>query len=343
MKKISTAAIAEQLSQMAGMNKKTTESFIRAFVETVLTGVSQDGVVKIKDFGTFKAVNVAQRESVNVVSGERFTIAGFNKLSFTPDVTLLAMLNSVSAETTDTAPPTTDEEPEEETPTAELDPIPTPTPEETVVPEAEAAPVAAVIEEPVVVSDEPAAEVAAEPVAVSDEPAAEVAAEPVAVSDEPVVEVAAEPVAVSDEPVAEDETEPVAVSDEPAEIAADTTPTAMAPANVKSGSDVKKWTSLILAIIVVVAVVAFAWPKQTDNEPQAQLDKLTEIAQTQPQPAIDQADEPKRKVHILQKGESLTTISVYYYNTKDSMQAIWKLNGFKDPNNIPLGTEILLP
>ena len=313
MKKISTAAIAEQLSQMAGMNKKTTESFIRAFVETVLTGVSQDGVVKIKDFGTFKAINVAQRESVNVVSGERFTIAGFNKLSFTPDVTLLAMLNSVSAETTDTAPATTDEEPEEETPTAEPDPIPTPTPEETVVPEAEAAPVAAVIEEPVVVSDEPAAEVAAEPVA------------------------------VSDEPVAEDETEPVAVSDEPAEIAADTTPTAMAPANVKSGSDVKKWTSLILAIIVVVAVVAFAWPKQTDNEPQAQLDKLTEIAQTQPQPAIDQADEPKRKVHILQKGESLTTISVYYYNTKDSMQAIWKLNGFKDPNNIPLGTEILLP
>lgn len=291
MKKISTAAIAEQLSQMAGMNKKTTESFIRAFVETVLTGVSQDGVVKIKDFGTFKAINVAQRESVNVVSGERFTIAGFNKLSFTPDVTLLAMLNSVSAETTDTAPATTNEEPEEETPTAELDPIPTPTPEETVVPEAEAAPVAAVIEEPV----------------------AEVAAEP------------------------------VAVSDEPAEIAADTTPTAMAPANVKSGSDVKKWTSLILAIIVVVAVVAFAWPKQTDNEPQAQLDKLTEIAQTQPQPAIDQADEPKRKVHILQKGESLTTISVYYYNTKDSMQAIWKLNGFKDPNNIPLGTEILLP
>ena len=328
MKKISTAAIAEQLSQMAGMNKKTTESFIRAFVETVLTGVSQDGVVKIKDFGTFKAINVAQRESVNVVSGERFTIAGFNKLSFTPDVTLLAMLNSVSAETTDTAPATTDEEPEEETPTAEPDPIPTPTPEETVVPEAEAAPVAAVIEEPVVVSDEPAAEVAAEPVAVSDEPAAEVAAEPVVVSDEPVVE---------------DETEPVAVSDEPAEIAADTTPTAMASANVKSGSDVKKWTSLILAIIVVVAVVAFAWPKQTDNEPQAQLDKLTEIAQTQPQPAIDQADEPKRKVHILQKGESLTTISVYYYNTKDSMHAIWKLNKFEDPNNIPLGTEILLP
>jgi len=298
MKKISTAAIAEQLSQMAGMNKKTTESFIRAFVETVLTGVSQDGVVKIKDFGTFKAINVAQRESVNVVSGERFTIAGFNKLSFTPDVTLLAMLNSVSAETTDTAPATTDEEPEEETPTAEPDPIPTPTPEETVVPEAEAAPVAAVIEEPVVVSDEPAAEVAAEP---------------------------------------------VVVSDEPAEIAADTTPTVMAPANVKSGSDVKKWTSLILAIIVVVAVVAFAWPKQTDNEPQAQLEKLAEIAQTQPQPAIDQADEPKRKVHILQKGESLTTISVYYYNTKDSMHAIWKLNKFEDPNNIPLGTEILLP
>ncbi len=313
MKKISTAAIAEQLSQMAGMNKKTTESFIRAFVETVLTGVSQDGVVKIKDFGTFKAVNVAQRESVNVVSGERFTIAGFNKLSFTPDVTLLAMLNSVSAETTDTAPATTDEEPEEETPTAEPDPIPTPTPEETIVPEAEAAPVAAVIDE--------------------------------SVAEEPLTEVVEESVEVSDEPVAEDETEPVAVSDEPAEITADTTPTAMAPADVKSGSDVKKWTSLILAIIVVVAVVAFAWPKQTDNEPQAQLEKLAEIAQTQPQPqpAIDQADEPKRKVHILQKGESLTTISVYYYNTKDSMQAIWKLNGFKDPNNIPLGTEILLP
>jgi len=48
-------------------------------------------------------------------------------------------------------------------------------------------------------------------------------------------------------------------------------------------------------------------------------------------------------VHILHPGESLTSISVMYYQTPDSMSSIWRLNKFDDPNNIPIGTEIKLP
>jgi len=48
------------------------------------------------------------------------------------------------------------------------------------------------------------------------------------------------------------------------------------------------------------------------------------------------------KIYVLQKGESLTTIAQKFYGTKD-YSAILKANNFKNPDNIPIGTEIKLP
>lgn len=57
--------------------------------------------------------------------------------------------------------------------------------------------------------------------------------------------------------------------------------------------------------------------------------------------------EPKKPVrpsyYIMKKGESLTRISVRFYGTKDSLNAIVKLNRFKDPNNVPVGAKVFLP
>ena len=99
---------------------------------------------------------------------------------------------------------------------------------------------------------------------------------------------------------------------------------------------------MILAA-VIVALVIIAIELATDDYIQPTGMQAEATAVETPAVSYDQPDEPKRKVHILQKGESLTTISVAYYQTPDSMRAIWKLNKFEDPNNIPLGTEILLP
>ncbi|MBQ0022699.1 MAG: HU family DNA-binding protein [Prevotellaceae bacterium] len=49
------------------------------------------------------------------------------------------------------------------------------------------------------------------------------------------------------------------------------------------------------------------------------------------------------KTHTIRKGESLTRISQKYYGTKDSVNAIIRLNRFSDPNNVPVGARIMLP
>lgn len=51
----------------------------------------------------------------------------------------------------------------------------------------------------------------------------------------------------------------------------------------------------------------------------------------------------KPKTYTIQKGESLTRISQRFYNTKDSVNAIIRLNNFPDPNNVPIGSVIKLP
>ena len=73
--KITTQALSDMLAEKAGINKRTADAFVKAFVQTVIDGGISDGVVKIKGLGTFKTVKVADRESTNVNTGERFLIA----------------------------------------------------------------------------------------------------------------------------------------------------------------------------------------------------------------------------------------------------------------------------
>lgn len=47
--------------------------------------------------------------------------------------------------------------------------------------------------------------------------------------------------------------------------------------------------------------------------------------------------------YILQKGQSLTDVSVMFYGTKDSVMAIIRNNNFRNPDNVFVGTEIKLP
>jgi nucleoid DNA-binding protein len=91
--KINLSQLADLLSQAGGMSKAASEQFVKNFFDIISQNVLTDGMVKVKGLGTFKLIQMEDRESVNVNTGERFTIEGHQKISFTPDVDLKEIIN----------------------------------------------------------------------------------------------------------------------------------------------------------------------------------------------------------------------------------------------------------
>ena len=91
--KINLSQLADLLSQAGGMSKAASEQFVKNFFDIISQSVLSEGLVKVKGLGTFKLVQMEDRESVNVNSGERFTIEGHQKISFIPDADLKERIN----------------------------------------------------------------------------------------------------------------------------------------------------------------------------------------------------------------------------------------------------------
>ncbi|KAA6336749.1 DNA-binding protein HU [termite gut metagenome] len=91
--KLNTQDIIDALAQKHSMNKKDATAFVKEAFLLIEHALEKDGIVKLKGFGTFKIVKVDTRESVNVNTGERFTIQGHNKITFVPDADLRKLLN----------------------------------------------------------------------------------------------------------------------------------------------------------------------------------------------------------------------------------------------------------
>lgn len=85
--------LSEMMANNNGRSKSAAESFVRTFFTALKDALQTDNIVKIKGFGTFKLVVVSARESVNVNNGERVNIAGYNKITFTPDKVLKDRIN----------------------------------------------------------------------------------------------------------------------------------------------------------------------------------------------------------------------------------------------------------
>jgi nucleoid DNA-binding protein/nucleoid-associated protein YgaU len=83
--KISSLELISAISEQSGTTKKAATAFMRQLSETVEAALLRDGIVKIKGFGTYKITWNESRSSINVNTGERYEIAGHNKLTFTPD------------------------------------------------------------------------------------------------------------------------------------------------------------------------------------------------------------------------------------------------------------------
>ncbi|MBQ8676209.1 MAG: HU family DNA-binding protein [Bacteroidaceae bacterium] len=331
MTKSTTQKPSERLASASGINRRTAETFIKAFAETIVECARQDGAAKVSGLGTFKIQAVADRESVKISTGERFIIPGYNKLTFTaaPSVSdvltdqppLLPIPEAPAEESpaeespaeeslSDESP--SDESPSDESPALEV-PVEVPLPE-------------ALVEAPVDSDLKTTTEHPASPVESSEPPA-------------PAAPTVAFPVETSEPPAPAAPTVAAPVESVPGNsVAGNSLPQATPQPKPRTSI----WAVIAIAALAIIVIVAVISSNKDKSKPDATQQPATQQTFTLDDES-DQDANQRPRVHILRKGESLTTISVNYYGTPDSMAAIWKLNKFPNPNDIPLGTEILLP
>lgn len=92
-KRYNLSQLTDAFATQTGMSKTDSERFIKSFFDMISDGLMVNGRVKIKGLGTFRVVQVKDRESVRVNTGERFVIPGYRKVAFTPDNSLKESIN----------------------------------------------------------------------------------------------------------------------------------------------------------------------------------------------------------------------------------------------------------
>lgn len=93
MGKVTLTNLAEELAAKCDLGKEAADNFVRAIVEIIEKGLREDNIVKIKGLGTFKLMEMSERSSVDVNTGERIIIKGHTKVSFTPDSAMKEFVN----------------------------------------------------------------------------------------------------------------------------------------------------------------------------------------------------------------------------------------------------------
>jgi nucleoid DNA-binding protein len=86
--KMTWTELRKAVAEMAGTSEQEATSFLNALVDAILVGLKEDQQVKVKGIGTFALKAMAARKSVNIATGEEFTIEGYNKLTFSAEASL---------------------------------------------------------------------------------------------------------------------------------------------------------------------------------------------------------------------------------------------------------------
>ena len=100
--KVNISQLAKKLASKKNLSQRNAEAFLREFFDAIIRNVTIDKLVRIKGLGTFKLIEVLDRESINVNTGERFVIPGHTRLSFTPDAALRDLVNKPFADPSQT-------------------------------------------------------------------------------------------------------------------------------------------------------------------------------------------------------------------------------------------------
>lgn len=342
--------LAGLLAERTGKDRSSTEQFLKEFIAVVSQGVFTDKIAKVKGLGTFKILPVEQRESVKVNTGERFVIPAHYKFSFLPDKELREQVNKPFSffETTElndevdfTDLDVSDSTDEKEVEDESIEEIfqekeethePAPAPIEEVVPEKEEEPLPA--EEPLPEKEEPET------------------------NPEPETEQPAQPASATDFP----DTDYTFEEEDPA-------PSFWVKTSVSMG---------VAALIAIAAFFLyqhrsfFLGPEipQTSLQTKGSLpgtatvpeDTIKQEASAIALPdtvAVEEPAEEKDTIpaetvpptsNVLAKvkiepGSRLTLISLKYYGSKIFWVYLYEFNKsiIKNPNNVPVGTEIQVP
>ena len=83
--KITWSELRKAVAEMAGTSEQEATNFLNALVDAILVGLKEDQQVKVKGIGTFALKAMAARKSVNIATGEEYTIEGYNKLTFSAE------------------------------------------------------------------------------------------------------------------------------------------------------------------------------------------------------------------------------------------------------------------
>ena len=83
--KMTWSELRKAVAEMAGTSEQEATNFLNALVDAILVGLKEDQQVKVKGIGTFALKAMSARKSVNIATGEEFTIEGYNKLTFSAE------------------------------------------------------------------------------------------------------------------------------------------------------------------------------------------------------------------------------------------------------------------
>ena len=332
--KITLSQLARTLAQKMGMPQKKAEAFLKEFFDSIAENVKTDKLVKVKGLGTFKLIDVNDRESVNVHTGERIVIPGHSKLSFTPEASLRDTVNRPFADFQTVVI-------NDETNLEDMERVPQEEPEAVAEPE-----VVEQQEEPEVAPEQ---ESAAEQVTPSAEESEELpSSEPEKSEPEPVVEVEEEVVAVPEEK----KEEPVKQETVKAE-------------QKKPRGGAKTFVMIVVALLLCVfsyfvghySLLEGLLPKQKQEPVKQQVVEAApdtikaEPVQVEPVEEVQYAQVPDgkykivgtRKTHVMKPGDYITRIALKEYGDKEMAQYIIVHNAFSNPDKVPIGQEIKLP
>lgn len=92
--RVSLPELSRMIADGTGFDIKACELFMRELFATVAETIVAGENVKVKGIGTFKSINVEQRKSVNVNTGEQMIIPEHRKVTFTPDKALAEAVNA---------------------------------------------------------------------------------------------------------------------------------------------------------------------------------------------------------------------------------------------------------
>ena len=83
--KLTWLELRKAVAEYANTSEQEAGQFLNALLDGVTEGLKTDKQVKIKGLGSFSLKAIAPRKSVNIATGEAFTIEGYNKLTFSAE------------------------------------------------------------------------------------------------------------------------------------------------------------------------------------------------------------------------------------------------------------------